>query len=306
MEDFIFWLKNLPDDSACNVWYPVGSLAEYNVKTSLITRNIQALVIPLDREPKQQLPSHFLNPTIVHKDNIGTCLQLTWNRFGNSILFEFIDDLLRTTRIIENPVDCFLTKLNVWRELFDREGLLTLNKTCGLWGELFICCRSRGLESFWTGPSGSDIDFRSQSVVFDVKTTRAKNEITFSVSGLQQFDHKDKDIFVVWMRIETGTESDDSIADLLRKIDKTLLLPIVKNDLEKLLNTLPYSAVNDITFVCREIRVFSTGDLPLISKSLLENIYGSEATRIGKLSYQINASGVSYKEIEQLIKKILL
>lgn len=303
MTDFTFWLRQLPEDTVTHTWYPVGAFADKNVKTGLLTHNKQALLVPLARKPSNPLPDHFLSPEIVHKEGLGDCFQLSWNRF-DEIVFEFVDDLLRTKGFIEDPAGCFESKLNVWRDLLDRNGMLQLNKASGLWGELFICSKKQGMESIWTGPSGSDIDFRSDTFAFDVKTSRLKNRVLFNVSGIHQFDFAGDNVFIVWLRIEPGTEKDESIASLLSKIDRELLLPPVKSNLENLINSMPYTLMNDMTFICREIRVFRVKDLPVITGATLKNSFGDNASRIGELTYQIDASGIPSEELQFILDKI--
>lgn len=260
--------------------------------------------MPITEMPSNTLPAHFLNPEIVYKEELGDCFQISWNRFDDDIVFEFVDDLLRTKDFIEDPIGCFERKLYVWRDLLDRQGMLQLNKISGLWGELYICSKKKGIETTWTGPSGSDIDFRSENIAFDVKTSRLKNRVIFNVSGIHQFDFNLKDVFIVLLRIDTGTENDQSINTLLNKIDRQLLQPSVKKSLKNLLESMPYTLINDITFICRDVRVFHVKDLPIITSATLKNSFGDNASRIGELTYQIDASGLSSEKLNLLLDKI--
>lgn len=304
MTDFTFWIRQLPVANETHTWYPVGAYAEKNVKTGLLTNSRQALLVPLSELPSRPLPDHFLNPEIVHKKELGDCFQISWDRFDDAIVFEFVDDLLRTKGFVEDPAVCFENKLNVWRDLLDRQGMLQLNKVSGLWGELLICSKKQGMESIWTGPSGSDIDFRSDDIAFDVKTSRRKSSVIFNVSGIHQFDFKRDDVFIVWLRIETGTENDDSISELLKKIDRQLLLPSVKNSLDDLIKAIPYTLLNDLTFICRDIKVFRVNDLPIITSATLRKSFGDNASRIGELTYHIDAGGLHSEELKFILEKI--
>lgn len=299
MSDFQFWLKNLPKDAQPGIWYPVGSLRDENVKTGLITYNTQALLIPVREKNTEELPNHFLNPTYVQNKSLGKCLQLTWAREGDPIAYEFIDDLLRTNNFTETPVLIFLSKLKVWKDILARNGLNVLNKATGLWGELYICANFKEAEKFWTGPSATDTDFRTHDTVIDVKTSRLKNDIILNVSGLHQFDHPEKTVLIVWLRIDIGT-TENSIADLLRKIDKSKINPSVLKDLENLVNSLPYSVVHDMNFVCRDAFVFKKDDLPIITSESLYKLFDKNSSRLSRISYQISASGVPRESIDKL------
>jgi hypothetical protein len=302
--DFIYWLKNLPPDAETHVWYPVGGLEDKNVKTGLISPSLQALIVPMKERNTATLPSHFLKPELIDVPGIGQCFRIMWSRDGDPVVFEFADDLLRTEGFIDDPVGRFVGKLNVWKDLLDRQGLMHLNKATGLWGELYICSQYPSLVPIWTGPSGSDIDFRSENIAFDVKTSRLKSSVTFSVSGLHQFDFPDKEVCVVWVRIETGTEHDESLSKLLAKIDRSRLLPSVDKKLDMMVNSLPYSVLNDLTFVCREIKVFQIKDLPIITSRVLNGVFGPKASMIKELTYQIDASGTPHTSLHYVLEKI--
>jgi hypothetical protein len=302
--DYTFWLKELPDLENTHIWYPVGALATKNVKTGLLGLNLQTLLVPIGNIPADPLPSHFLNPEVVDVPELGKCFRISWHRDGDPVVFEFVDDLLRTNDFTEKPVEIFSNKLSVWRDLLNQNGLLQLNKASGLWGELYICAQNSGFVPLWTGPAGSDIDFRSDSMAFDVKTTRNKNRLSFSVSSLNQFDFPKIDVFVVWLRIEPGNETDQSLNDLLKSIDRSKLQPSVEKKLAGIFNSLPYSVQNQLTFTCRDLRVFRAVDLPIISKKILKESFGDSASRINELSYQIDCSGIEFKYLNHLINII--
>lgn len=302
--DFIYWLKNLPPNAETHVWYPVGGLEDKGVKTGLLGHNLQALIVPLKERPHETLPSHFLKPELINVPGIGECFRIMWSRDGDPVVFEFADDLLRTEGFVEDPVSRFVGKLNVWKDLLDRQGLMQLNKATGLWGELYICSQSPSLEPIWTGPSGTDIDFRSKNIAFDVKTSRLKSSVSFNVSGIHQFDFPDQEVCIVWVRIETGTEHDDSLSSLLGKIDRGRLLPSVEKKLDVMVNSLPYSVMNEITFICRDIKVFQIGDLPIITPHILKKNFGPKSSMIKELTYQIDASGTPHSDLQYVLGKI--
>lgn len=302
--DYTFWLKELPDAEKTHIWYPVGGLAEKNIKTGLIGINHQALLVPFNSLLNNELPAHLLSPEIVQVPNLGQCFRISWQRDGDPVVFEFVNDLLRTNDFIENPVDVFSQKLKVWRDLLDQNGTILLNKVSGLWGELFVCSQNSEFLPMWTGPVGSDIDFRSEQMAFDVKTTRIKNQISFSVSGLDQFDFPNIDVYVVWLRIELGTQNDQSLYSLLNTIDRSKLSISVARKLDGYLNSLPYSILNELTFICRDIRVFCTNDLPIINRKILLDSFGDNASRINDLNYQIDCSGVEFKDLNHVINII--
>ena len=95
-----------------------------------------------------------------------------------------------------------------------------------------------------------------------------------------------------------------SIADLVNGMDKSLLPESVETKLDNLLNSLPYTAVHDLKFVCRDKKVFSVRDLPIITQDILEGAFRNEANRIAKLSYQINANGIKHQELNFFIKRL--
>ena len=304
MNDYIFWLKNLPSNAQIGDLYPVGSLANENVKTGLVGKGLQRLIIPLKKKPVDDLPQHFLNPDYKYLPGLGHCMQFSWEIDGNPLIIEFLDDLLRTQTFLVDPVSVFQNKLKVWRDLLGEGGNSILNIVTGLWGELYVCIHDDKLGTYWTGPTGSDIDFQTPKFVFDVKTTRVKSSIIFSVSGLNQFEHQ-VDAYVVWLRIETGTEQNYSIADLLGRLDKDKISETVMNNINRIINRLPYTAVHDLKFVCREIRVFNTKNLPLITKKTLESVFENEASRVTRLSYQVNANGIKYQKLEQFLNSLI-
>ena len=111
--------------------------------------------------------------------------------------------------------------LGRWRELLDRDAssVLSLEQLTGLFGELWVLCRSlaegQSAVRRWSGPLGGRHDFTGPNLSLEVKSTLRREGRVIEVHGLEQMEPPPGGrLFLMLLRLERS-EGGQSVPELV-------------------------------------------------------------------------------------------
>lgn len=167
----------------------------------------------------------------------------------------------------------------------------------GLLGELvtYLILLEKGESPYWTGATGSSVDFITPSNDYEVKSTISRYESNVQISGQFQLDRNtDKPLSMILCRFEPSIEG-YSINDL---VDKLVNHGVDRYELESELFDLGYeegSSSRNRCFKLHEIRHYRVDEnFPGITlKSFKEERLPE---RVKHISYTIDLTGIPYDE----------
>ena len=184
-----------------------------------------------------------------------------FNKFCEAV----IEQLFNTS---EDPSISTINTLNQWRQLLENApdpGQLSESKTIGLLAELLLLeeilenqdDRSLGV---WTGPSGSQHDFRCGSTAIEVKATQKREGREISISSLAQLTPPaEAELYLAFYRFESAPNG-DSISDVVERILHLGIAPqILLGELSRVGYTLDNDPlVPENNYLLTEHRVYHT------------------------------------------------
>jgi hypothetical protein len=276
-------------------------LGEINCYTNENGRT--CILIPTNGFHETDLTHNLLEPKCITHPMLGPVLEISWSkRDDDEIALLFFNDLISTDSFSAEPVLTLAKKLLVWKDFLVPGGISRLNELIGLWGELYVTVNWPILSPYWIGPASSDIDFKSEEIVFDVKTTRSKHGPEIKISTEHQLDWPNKRIFICRIRVEDGTATDLSLHDLLNMLQREILLHSTLTTLDKKVSSIDGELL-DLKFSCRDIDFFELSNNPsVITKTTLSSCIGRDAVnRISGLTYNLSLSGFDSIKPEEFL-----
>lgn len=184
-----------------------------------------------------------------------------FNKFCEAVIEQLLDSS-------ESPSLSTINTLNQWRQLLENApdpGQLSESKTIGLLAELLLLEKilekqvDRSLE-VWTGPSGSQHDFRCGSTAIEVKATLIREGREISISSLTQLTPPvEADLYLAFYRFESAPNG-ESISDV---VDRILNLGIAPQALLEELRKIGYTLdneplVQENNYLLTEHRIYDT------------------------------------------------
>jgi hypothetical protein len=236
----------------------------------------------------------------------------------DDVFSQFAYELLGSLSGEKNAAKIVLSELDRWRQLFSDapRTLLSDPKIIGLLAELqmleSIVAKdpSRRIAS-WTGPNGSEHDFRSGAVAIEVKATGVREGRRVSISSVDQLQAPEGGSLHLAHSQYSPDSSGDSLPDA---IDRVIALNVLRTDLYKQLELVGYHLGQreeylEKRFALIERRVYDVSDssFPRITRSSFA--IGDLPPGTLKLTYQVDLSNeppvpLSAVAVKALIAKI--
>ncbi len=236
----------------------------------------------------------------------------------DDVFSQFADELLGALSGEKNAAKVVLSELDRWRQLFSDapRTLLSDAKIIGLLAELQMLESivtedpSRRITS-WTGPSGSEHDFRAGAVAIEVKATGVREGRLVSISSVDQLQAPEGGSLHLAHFKYSPDSSGDSLPDA---IDRVLGLNVLRSEFYKQLESVGYHLGQteeylEKRFALVERRVYDLSDaaFPRITRSSF--VVGDLPPGTLKLTYQIDLSNeppfpLSTGVVKALIAKI--
>jgi hypothetical protein len=156
---------------------------------------------------------------------IVTCLDRDRPQSFSVFLLDLVHRLRSETG---SPVVIIELALREWHEMLTHRDRLTVPQELGLWGELAVLRAmpdlDRGLAA-WTGPSGDSVDFRSNGIALECKTSTIAWHHTLSLEQVEQVqaDLAQTYLVSVWIGADAaGT----SLPEMIDELEAQLANPI--------------------------------------------------------------------------------
>jgi hypothetical protein len=178
----------------------------------------------------------------------------------DEIFTQFCRELLGSLASSDSPARAARDSLDQWRRLFadPNSDLLSERAQVGLFGELVTLHAvlqfqgPNGL-SVWTGPDGSQHDFRARELACEVKATLAREGRRVSISSLDQLAApQGSELYLIHYRLELHPKG-QTLSELLVEIRALAGGP----ELEKKLHQIGYRGVDEDHYTSRYIVVES-------------------------------------------------
>jgi hypothetical protein len=266
--------------------------------------NRTCILIPIGGIEEIQLSHQLLKPRCFHHSSVGPVLEISWeSRDDDEIGILFYEDLIGAESFHNDPVSTLAQKLLVWKDFLVSGGIAQLNELIGLWGELYVASTWSQLSPYWVGPASADIDYKSETFVFDVKTTRSKHSPEVRISTEHQLDWQGKRIFICRIRVEEGArDTGFSLRYLYSILKRGNIPPSTLAALDRKVSVIKTDLLN-LRFDCREIDFFElSGSAAFITKTTLLSCIGNDAAnRISGLTYNLSLSGLESMKPDEFV-----
>lgn len=214
----------------------------------------------------------------------------------DEIFTQFCRELLGSLATSESPARAAREALNLWRRLFadPNSDLLSEHSQIGLFGELLTLRQILEFQgpsgvAVWTGPDGSQHDFRAQELACEVKATLSRQGRRVSISSLDQLNPpQGSELYLIHYRLELhpkGQTLPGMIAEVQVLTDHV--------ELEKKLRNVGYRSMDSDQYTSRyvvvEVRTYRVdGDFPRIVPSSF--LHGDIPAGVESLEYVIQLS----------------
>jgi hypothetical protein len=214
-------------------------LSPGNVHVAVDVHGLPSLLVPVQRLPDRRnfvvgdvrLTTHEMIRFQVANTNsetpalIVTCLDRDRPQSFSVFLLDLVHRLNGAT---QSPLVIIELVLHEWHEMLTRRERLTVREETGLWGELAILQTLPDLDQglvAWTGPSGDSVDFRSNGVALECKTSTVPWRHTLSLQQVEQVqaDHAATYLVSIWIGTDAAGRS---LPELIESIDGRLTDPV--------------------------------------------------------------------------------
>ncbi len=197
----------------------------------------KSLVLIVNGEFKKYESTKFI--LVKLEKRVDEKMYLSFNLIDDKykeIFFKFCEDIIETTRNIDNKcdvIDFILMRWNMWRFAFKNNNKsLTENEIKGLIGEILflknVMIPQFGIErsiNSWQGPLNYHKDYEINDKWYEIKTI-SDNSLIVKITSIQQLDNNEdkKGELVVITLSNTNKENDNyiTISNVIASVDKEI------------------------------------------------------------------------------------
>jgi hypothetical protein len=128
----IHWVEQITDHQERNLKPVEGRWGTFFAGSD--RKGYNCIVIPEVRASHQQ-EFGFFELSSEAQLYEGNCVKIEWDQENHEAAKIFLDDLLRTEKLIEDPVKIFRKKADVWKHIDQTALQKYINELTGLWGK---------------------------------------------------------------------------------------------------------------------------------------------------------------------------
>lgn len=223
--------------------------------------------------------------------------------------FFFLSDIVAAAIEGSDPQNAFAASVIRWNALLQNSTLLGEERQRGLFGELWMLRRllnSMGLPALdaWTGPMGEAHDFRLETREFEVKTT-SRAERVHIINGSSQLEPSpNSELFILSLQLAEAGAGGETLPDLVRQILEMMKASADSSErFLMIVKKLGFDWSKQGKYPSRRklrappILIPVVEGCPRIVPSVIAGLPLIFApARIGKITYEIDVSGMGFED----------
>jgi hypothetical protein len=209
----------------------------------------------------------------------------------------------------KSTIEGILLELQCFAELLEEKPLLSIERQLGLIGELIVLerlIRKNGPNDVeaWIGPKREPHDFRIENLEFEVKCT-VRSQRIHTIHGTEQLlPSKGCSLFIISILLgPAGKTKGFSLADKIETVSALLTgTPARMNQFANAIQGCGFRETDRTHYKRRFILrrplaiVAVDRDLPVITRKTIQAAFGSDATRVECVQYDLNLEGLEVED----------
>lgn len=279
----------------------------YKISDDFIDDSINKIIVKTEKSLRIDI-EYSLNKKIrynsvglkLYSTNNYISLELLSSNYLNKFLYIVYDFIVNNDK---KDAEQKYSNIDLWWEEWENilGNTLKKKKIYDVIAEMYVCQKLNqisNLDVSWDGLElKTSIDFSSEQIDFEVKSTVIKSSNFVTISSLNQLKYENKTLYLIFIKLERCSNgiTIDSMSESLKKLGFNY---------ENILENAGYfigSKERKVGFKILESRIYEVNDsFPTITKDKLMNVNMIEY--IQDISYRISLDGLEYKKFDDFIE----